>query len=68
MDEEHGRMEKHSAWQAILRRDLPTAAKILTSIWAMKKKANGTYCARLNAQDYKQVDGVYYNSHNILHL
>jgi hypothetical protein len=65
VDDEHGRMTKHSVWQAILRRDLPAAAKILTSTWAMKKKANGTYRARLNARGYEQVDGVHYDSHNI---
>ena len=31
----------------------------------MKKKANGTYRARLNARGYEQVDGVHYDSHNI---
>jgi hypothetical protein len=65
VDEEHGRMTKHNVWQAILRRDLPAAAKILTSTWAMKKKANGTYRARLNARGYEQVDGVHYDSHSI---
>jgi hypothetical protein len=64
-DEEHDRMLKHSVWSAILRRDIPMAAKILTSTWAMKKKANGTYRARLNARGYEQVDGVHYESHNI---
>ena len=28
----------------------------------MKKKVNGTYRARMNAQGYKQVDGVHYNN------
>jgi hypothetical protein len=41
-------------------------AKLLTSTWAMKKKANGTYRAQLNVQGYKQVDGVHYESHDIL--
>jgi histone deacetylase 1/2 len=65
VDEEHDRMTKHSVWQAILRRDLPAAAKILTSTWAMKKKANGTFRARLNARGYMQVDGVHYDSASI---
>jgi hypothetical protein len=37
----------------------------MTSTWAMKKKANGTFRAKLNARGYKQVDGVHYDSHNI---
>jgi hypothetical protein len=65
VDEEHERMCKHTVWQAILRRDLPAAAKILTSTWNMKKKANGTFRARLNARGYEQVDGVHYDSHDI---
>jgi len=28
------------------------------STWAMKKKANGTFRARLNARGFEQVDGV----------
>jgi hypothetical protein len=27
----------------------------------MKKKANGTYCARMNARGYEQVDGKHYD-------
>jgi hypothetical protein len=49
VDEEHERMEKYGVWQAVRRRDLPGAAKILTTTWAMKKKASGRFRARLNA-------------------
>ena len=31
----------------------------------MKKKANGTFRARLNARGFMQVDGVHYDSANI---
>ena len=30
-------------------------------MWAMKKKANGTHCARLNARGYEQIDGEHYD-------
>ena len=50
VDEEHDRMVKHRVWQAILIRDIPQAVKIMTSTWAMKKKANGTFHAGLNAE------------------
>ena len=43
VDEEHDRMVKHRVWQAILIRDIPQAVTIMTSTWAMKKKANGTF-------------------------
>jgi hypothetical protein len=42
VDEELERMETYGVWEAVQRRDLPAAAKILTSMtWAMKKKASG---------------------------
>ena len=40
-------------------------AKILTSTWAMKKKANGVRRARLNGRGYEQVDGIHYDSSSI---
>ena len=40
---------------------VPADAKVLTSTWAMKQKANGTKHARLNARGYEQVDGEHYN-------
>jgi hypothetical protein len=33
VDEEHGRMTKHNVWQAIIRKDLCAAAKILAYMW-----------------------------------
>ena len=65
LDEEHNQMCKHAVWRAVLRKDVPAAAKILTSTWVMKEKANGTYRARLHAQGFQQMDGQHYNSHNI---
>ena len=44
---------------------MPEAAKILTSTWAMKKKANGTFRARLNARGFEQVDGEHFKSNSI---
>jgi hypothetical protein len=44
-----------------LRKDVPEGTKILMLTWAMKKKANGTYRARMNAQGYEQVDGKHYD-------
>jgi hypothetical protein len=61
VDEEHERMLKHNVWKPVLRKNVPEGAKILTSTWAMKKKANGKYCARINAPGYEQVDGKHYD-------
>jgi hypothetical protein len=43
---------------------IPPGAKVMTATWAMKKKASGTYCARLAARGYKQVDGKHYSSNS----
>jgi hypothetical protein len=61
LDEEHERMLKHNMWKPVLRKDVPEGTKILMSTWAMKKKANGTYCARMNARGYEQVNGEHYD-------
>jgi hypothetical protein len=65
VDEEHERMKKMAVWKAVLKEEIPKHAKVLTSTWAMKKKSNGTYRARLNARGYEQVDGEHYQSHSI---
>jgi hypothetical protein len=38
---------------------LPKKAKVLSSMWAMKKKSNKTFCAQVTAQGYEQVNGVH---------
>ena len=65
VEEEHDKMVKLKVWKAILRKDIPAAAKNLTSTWAMKKKANGQFRARIVARGYEQIDGQHCNSHNI---
>ena len=61
VDEEHEHMMKHKVWEPVPVENVPKGSKILTSTWAMKKKANRTYRARMNACGYKQVDGVHYS-------
>jgi hypothetical protein len=61
VEEEHKRMLKHKVWKPVSRDEVPKGAKILTSTWAMKKKANGTYRARANARGYEQEDGEHYD-------
>jgi hypothetical protein len=43
VNEEHERFKKHKCFEAVPRAEVPFGSKILTSTWAMKKKANGTY-------------------------
>jgi len=60
--EEHERMLKHNVFKPTPIKDLPKDAKILSTTWALKKKAIGTYRARLTARGYEQEDGVHYDS------
>ena len=65
VDEEHERFVKRRVFEAVLKKDMPAAAKILTTTWAMKKKANGTYRARLDARGFEQEDGKHFDKHDI---
>ena len=65
IDEEWERMIKAGAFKAIKRNALNPNEKIITSTWAMKKKSNGKYHARLNAQGYEQKCGVHYKHDEI---
>jgi hypothetical protein len=55
--EEHDRMTSNKVWKAVPIDKIPEGTKIMTSAWAMKKKSNGTYRARINARGFEQVDG-----------
>jgi len=63
--EEHERMVKMKVWKPVESKLVPSNAKVIASTWAMKKKANGTFRARLNARGFEQIDGVHYDSTNI---
>eukprot|EP00957_Ditylum_brightwellii_P040861 3092645-Ditylum_brightwellii.AAC.1 len=63
--EEYGCMEKHKVFKPVPRIKLPMNAKVIISTWAMKKKANGTYRARLNARGYDQRDQEHYDGLSI---
>eukprot|EP00957_Ditylum_brightwellii_P012973 980460-Ditylum_brightwellii.AAC.1 len=58
-------MEKHKVFKPVSKAKLPKEAKVLTSTWAMKKKANGTYRVRLNAHGYEQRDQEHYDGSSI---
>ena len=61
VSKENDRMNEHDVFDVTPREDVPEGAKILTSTWAMKKKANGTLRGRVNARGYEQVDGEHYD-------
>jgi hypothetical protein len=55
----------NEVWVPVPKSELPEDAKILTSTWAMKKKANGTYRARLNGRGFEQVPGIHFDPKSI---
>jgi hypothetical protein len=61
VEEEHQRMIKHEVFQPVRIDTLPVGTKAIDSTWAMKKKANGVYRARLAARGFKQIEGVHYD-------
>jgi hypothetical protein len=65
VEEEHDRMVKNEVWSPVDKQDIPSDAKVLTSTWAMKKKSNGKYRARLNCRGYEQVPGIHYDESSI---
>ena len=58
-------METYSVWTPRRLKDVPAGANFITSNWAMKEKANGTYHARLNARGFHKVEGVHYDTTKI---
>ena len=62
VEDEYQRFVKAGVFKVL--REKPSWAKELTSTWAMKKKANGTFRARCNARGYEQVDGQHYDEHD----
>jgi len=52
-------MVNNNVWKPIDRAKIPSNSKVLTSTWAMKKKASGKFRARLNARGFEQLDGIH---------
>jgi hypothetical protein len=63
--EVHNKFKQYGVFETIKVDDIPTNAKVMTSTWAMKKKASGKYRARVNARGYEQVEGIHYNGNDI---
>jgi hypothetical protein len=66
VNEEQKRFKKHKCFKAVPPAEVPSGSKILTSTWAMKEKASGTFRARLNARGYEQVPGKHYDPNSIV--
>ena len=63
--EEHERFVKNGCFEEVPVKDVKPGTKIITSTWAMKKKASGRYRARLNARGFEQQEGVHYDPEQI---
>jgi hypothetical protein len=49
---EHGRMVKSGVFEKVKLSELPSEVKIIDTIWAMKKKSNGTLHGRINIRGF----------------
>ena len=65
VEKEYQRMVDHGVFKTIKMKDVPKNAKILSSTWAMKQKADGTLRARLNARGFEQRPGEHYDETGI---
>jgi hypothetical protein len=59
---EHEKMKTYQVFKPVDVEEVPQVAKILTSTWVMRKKADGTCRARLTARGYEQIDGLHFDS------
>ena len=64
VDKEHTRMVTNNVFTPVDIQDVPPHATVLSTKWAMKKKANGTYRARMVARGFEQIDGEHYDEHD----
>ncbi len=65
VENEYQRMVKCKVFEHVLIADLPQGTKIIDSVWAMKKKSNGTLRGRINGREFKQVEGQHYDGTTI---
>ena len=65
VEEEFERFEKNRCFEPIERTELDPACTVMTSTWAMKKKASGKFRARLNARGFEQIEGDHYDPEHV---
>ena len=58
-------MTDNKVFEVVQKDDVPKDAKILTSTWVMKLKADGTKRARVTARGYEQKPGEHYDQTGI---
>ena len=60
VENEKLRFDKFNALTPVKLSELPAGTKLLKTVWAMKRKSNGTFRGRMNAAGYAQVSGEQY--------
>jgi hypothetical protein len=58
-------MVKSSVFEKVKLSKLPSDAKVIDTIWAMKNKSNGTLRGRINVWGFEQVEGQHHNASSI---
>ena len=58
-------MVENGVFEAVPVTEVPKWAKIMSSIWNMKKKLNGVYQARVTARGFEQLDGQHYKKDKV---
>ena len=58
-------MIKNDVFDVVKKADLKPGTKVIDSTWACKKKSNKTLRGRLNAREFKQIDGQHYDGSSI---
>jgi Reverse transcriptase (RNA-dependent DNA polymerase) len=66
VDKEHDRTVNAHVFKATPLSEVPDDATILTETWAMKKKSNGIFRARVTARGFEQIDGEHFDSSEIV--
>ncbi len=57
VDNEYNCMVKNKVFETVFKKNLPPRTKVIDSVWAMKKKSNGTLRGRLNARGLNKLKG-----------
>ena len=66
--EEFDHMMGYKLFKLVNQKEVPPNNLILTSTWALKKKSDEVYQAKIISQGYEQIDGKHYNSDNVASL
>jgi hypothetical protein len=61
VENEHERMVKNDVWETVKKSLLPKGTKVIDSTWVCKKTSTRKLRGRLNAREFKQVEGMHHN-------